>query len=55
MILALKRYLARRRLAQMVAERRDSFECEQFRRRRAAALKATRGLNTLSQHECEAG
>lgn len=43
MIRAIRTYLARRRLARMVAERRDSFETEQFRRRRAAALKHHRG------------
>lgn len=34
---------ARRELQRIVDERRASFELEQFRRRRAAALKATRG------------
>ena len=41
---ALRRFLARRRLARMVRKARDSFEREQFRRRRAAALKHTRGV-----------
>lgn len=30
---------ARKRLAEIVAQTRASFECEQYRRRRAAALK----------------
>jgi hypothetical protein len=38
----IRRWLARRRLARMVEQRRNSFECEQYRRRRAAALKARR-------------
>jgi hypothetical protein len=47
-------FLARRRqklndakLARVVEETRNSFECEQYRRRRAAALKGTR--NAVSQ------
>jgi hypothetical protein len=40
----IKRELARRKLAEDVERRRNSFECEQYRRRRAAALKHTRGL-----------
>jgi hypothetical protein len=42
MIRALRQHFARRRLARMVEQRRNSFECEQYRRRRAAALKARR-------------
>lgn len=37
-------YLAVRRLNKLVLKQRSSFECEQYRRRRAAALKHTRGL-----------
>jgi hypothetical protein len=37
------RELACEALARDVEKRRNSFECEQFRRRRAAALKYTRG------------
>ena len=40
----LRRLLARRRLERMVRTARDSYEAEQFRRRRAAALKHTRGV-----------
>lgn len=39
MIARIRQMLARRRLQRMVNERRNSFECEQYRRRRAAALK----------------
>lgn len=39
-----RRYRACRRLARMVERSRQSFDCEQYRRRRAAALKHTRGL-----------
>jgi hypothetical protein len=42
MIRALRQHFARRRLARMVAERAASFECQDYRRRRAAALKARR-------------
>lgn len=35
----IRRWLARRRLARIVHETRTSFACEQYRRRRAAALK----------------
>lgn len=34
-----RQYLARRRLARMVNERRNSFAIQDYRRRRAAALK----------------
>jgi len=37
----LRQWRARKRLQRMVAEARNSFEAEQFRRRRAAALKHT--------------
>jgi hypothetical protein len=39
----LKRMRARRDLQRMRDREFASFRCEQFRRRRAAALKATRG------------
>lgn len=39
MIRFIRRYLACRKLDRIVRERRESFECEQYRRRRAAALK----------------
>lgn len=39
MIRFIRQLLARRRLQRMVNERRNSFECEQYRRRREAALK----------------
>jgi hypothetical protein len=39
MIRRLKSYIAKRKLQRMVEQRRKSFECEQYRRRRAAALK----------------
>jgi hypothetical protein len=42
--IASARELACEALARDVEKRRNSFECEQFRRRRAAALKHTRGL-----------
>lgn len=42
MIRWLKTWLAARQLEKLTRERRDSFEIEQYRRRRAAALKATR-------------
>ena len=35
-------WVARRRLEKLVAKARTSFECEQYRRRRAAALKGWR-------------
>jgi hypothetical protein len=38
-IRALKTLLARRKLDKLVRQRRESFELEQYRRRRAAALK----------------
>lgn len=38
----LKTWLAARRLEKLTRARRQSFECEQYRRRRASALKATR-------------
>lgn len=44
MIRLLYRLYHRHKLTRMVERNRKSFECEQFRRRRAAALKATRGL-----------
>lgn len=37
-----RHHAACRKLQRMVEQRRQSFETEQFRRRRAAALKATR-------------
>ena len=40
--MTLRRYLAMRRLAKLVKANRDSFACEQYRRRRAAMLKHTR-------------
>ena len=43
MIRALRTYLAKRRLAKMVERNRQSFETRDFAKRRAAALKATRG------------
>jgi hypothetical protein len=46
MIRALRQHFARRRLARMVEQRRNSFECQDYRKRRAAALKATRGAMT---------
>jgi hypothetical protein len=39
MIRRIRRYLARRRLARMVKATRNSFEREQYRRHRQAALK----------------
>jgi hypothetical protein len=39
MIRFIRTYLAKRRLERITQERRDSFETEQYRRRRAAALK----------------
>lgn len=42
MIALLKRHLARRRLQRMVDARRESFEVQDYRRRRAAMLKVTR-------------
>jgi hypothetical protein len=36
---ALRERWAKRRLAEIVAQTRASFECEQYRRRRSAALK----------------
>jgi hypothetical protein len=39
MIARLRKSIARRRLARMVERNRNSFACEQYRRRRAAALK----------------
>jgi hypothetical protein len=44
MIRAFKIWIARRRLERLIRERAASYECEQFRRRRAAALKHTRGM-----------
>lgn len=35
----IRQWLACRRLNKLTAKRRDSFDCEQYRRRRAAALK----------------
>ena len=35
----IRRWLARRRLARMVEQRRNSFEIADYRKRRAAALK----------------
>lgn len=42
---ALKQRRARKELQRITDERRESFETERFRRRRAAALKATRGTS----------
>jgi hypothetical protein len=39
MIRRLRQYLAAKRLQRIVNETRESFECEQYRRHRAAALK----------------
>lgn len=39
MIRLVRQFLARRRLQRIVDRTRDSFEREQYRRRRAAALK----------------
>jgi hypothetical protein len=38
----LKQWLAIRRLNKLVEQRRQSFECQDYARRRSAALKATR-------------
>jgi hypothetical protein len=38
----IRREIAKRRLQKLVDEARRSYECEQFRRRRAAMLKVTR-------------
>jgi hypothetical protein len=38
----LKQWLAIRRLNKLVEQRRQSFECRDYARRRSAALKATR-------------
>jgi hypothetical protein len=46
MIRYLIQWRACRRLNKLVAKQRASYEAEQFRRRRAAALKATRGMAT---------
>jgi hypothetical protein len=40
----IRRWLACRRLSRMVEAKRQSFEIEQYRRRRYAALKHTRRL-----------
>ena len=42
MIGRLRIILARRRLARLVEQRRESYETRRYRERRAAALKATR-------------
>jgi hypothetical protein len=42
MIAAIRRALARRRLARDVERRRQSFELQQFRKHREAALKGKR-------------
>jgi hypothetical protein len=42
MIRTIRIWLAVRRLNRLVARNRDSYECQRFRERRAAALKATR-------------
>jgi hypothetical protein len=42
MIRLLKQYIACRRLNKLVSKQRQSFECEQYRRHRAAALKGRR-------------
>jgi hypothetical protein len=44
MIALIRKALARRRLQRLVERNRSSFELEQFRRRRAAMLKHTRGV-----------
>jgi hypothetical protein len=38
----LRRWLAQRRLARDVERRRNSYECAQYRKHRAAALKGRR-------------
>lgn len=42
MIRAFRTYLARRKLEKLIAKRRQSFECQDYARRREAALKHTR-------------
>jgi hypothetical protein len=42
MIRYVRQWLAVRRLNRLVARQRTSFACEQYRRRREAALKHTR-------------
>lgn len=42
MIRTLRTHFARKRLARIVEQRRQSFEIESYRRHRAAALKARR-------------
>lgn len=42
MIRYFKQWLAVRRLNRLVEQRRNSFECQDYARRRSAALKATR-------------
>ena len=37
--MTIRMFLARRKLERMVKAQRNSFACEQYRRRRAAALK----------------
>lgn len=44
MIALLKRTLARRRLARDVERRRNSFAVQDYRKRRSAMLKHTRGV-----------
>jgi hypothetical protein len=44
MIRYLKIWLAHRRLQKLVERQRNSFEIQDYRKRRAAALKHTRGL-----------
>lgn len=39
MIRFIKQWLACRKLAKLVTQRRNSYECESYRRHRAAALK----------------
>jgi len=42
MITLFKQYIARKALAKMVKAKRESFECERYRRNRAAQLKRRR-------------
>jgi hypothetical protein len=44
MIRYIRQYLAHRRLQKLVERQRNSFEIQDYRKRRAAVLKHTRGL-----------
>lgn len=44
MIRSIKVYLARKRLERLIAKRLRSYEVQDYRRRRAAMLKHTRGI-----------